>query len=86
MSVLKRKRLSKIGIVFGIVAFLMLFVIPFFIKSNDKLCAGIYFGIFLTFTCLANVTMEKSNKPISLDEEREEKIRQVLSGNQKSLL
>jgi len=86
MSVLKRKRLSKMGIIFGTVAFLMLFVIPFFIKSNDKLYAGIYFGVFLTCTCLANVTMEKSNKPISLDEEREEKIRQVLSGNKKSLL
>lgn len=83
MSVLKRKRLSKMGIIFGTVAFLMLFVIPFFIKSNDKLYAGIYFGVFLTCTCLANVTMEKS---ISLDEEREEKIRQVLSGNKKSLL
>jgi hypothetical protein len=30
--------------------------------------------------------MEKSNKAPSLDEEREEKIRQVLSGNKKSLL
>lgn len=90
MSVLKRKRLSKIGIFFGIVAFLMLFVIPFFIikvpGTDNKLYAGIYFGVFLICTCLANVTMEKSNKPISLDEEREEKIRQVLGGNKKSLL
>lgn len=90
MSVLRRKRLSKIGTMFGVMAFLMLFVIPFFIikipGTDNKLYAGIYFGIFLIFTCLANVTMEKSNKPTSLDEEREEKIRQVLSGNKKGLL
>jgi hypothetical protein len=86
MSVLKRKILSRVGIFSGIVAFLMLFVIPFFIKSNDKLCASIYFCVFLSFTYVANVTMEKSNKAPSLDEEREEKIRQVLSGNKKSLL
>ena len=75
---LKRKILSRIGVVFGIVAFLMMFVIPFFIKSNDKMYAGIYFCVFLTCTCLANVTMEKSNKPITLEEEREEKIRQII--------
>ena len=90
MSVLKRKRLSKLGTVFGVMAFLMLFVIPFFIikvpGTDNKLYAGIYFGIFLTCTAIANVTMEKSNKPTSLDEEREEKIRQVLSGDKKSLL
>jgi hypothetical protein len=82
MSVLKRKRLSKIGVVFGVLAFLMLFVIPFFIikvpGTDNKLYAGIYFGIFLICTCVANITMEKSNKPISLEEEREEKIRQII--------
>ena len=82
MSVLKRKRLSKIGVVFGVTAFLMLFVIPFFIikvpGTDNKLYAGIYFGIFLICTCVANITMEKSNKPISLEEEREEKIRQII--------
>lgn len=75
---LNRKILSRIGIVAGIVAFLMMFVIPFFIKSNDKTFAGIYFGLFLSCTCIANVTMEKSNKPITLEEEREEKIRQII--------
>ena len=82
MSVLKRKRLSKIVVVFGVLAFLMLFVIPFFIikvpGTDNKLYAGIYFGIFLICTCVANITMEKSNKPISLEEEREEKIRQII--------
>ena len=82
MTVLKRKRLSKIGVVFGVLAFLMLFVIPFFIikvpGTDNKLYAGIYFGIFLICTCVANITMEKSNKPISLEEEREEKIRQII--------
>lgn len=75
---LKRKILSRISIVVGILAFLMMFVIPFFIKSNDKMYACIYFGFFLTCTFIANVTMEKSNRPISLDEEREEKIRQII--------
>ena len=75
---LKRKILNRIGVVFGILAFLMMFVIPFFIKSNNKMYASIYFCVFLTCTCLANVTMEKSNKPITLEEEREEKIRQII--------
>ena len=75
---LRRKILNRIGVVFGILAFLMMFVIPFFIKSNDKTFAGIYFGLFLSCTCIANVTMEKSNKPPSLEEEREEKIRQII--------
>lgn len=75
---LKRKILSRIGIVSGIVAFLMMFVIPFFIMSNDKMYAGIYFFFFLTCTCIANVTMEKSNKPVTLEEEREEKISQII--------
>jgi len=56
----------------------MMFVIPFFIKSNDKMYAGIYFFIFLACTVVANITMEKSNKPITLEEEREEKIRQII--------
>jgi hypothetical protein len=38
----------------------------------------IYFGFFLTCTFIANVTMEKANIPKSLDEEREEKIRQII--------
>lgn len=75
---LKRKILSRISIVVGILAFLMMFVIPFFIKSNDKMYAGIYFFIFLLFTVVANITIEKSNKPITLEEEREEKIRQII--------
>jgi preprotein translocase subunit SecG len=75
---LKRKILSRVGIVVGILAFLMMFVIPFFIKSNDKTYAGIYFVIFLICTAVANITMKKSSKPISLEEEREEKIRQII--------
>ena len=90
MSVLKRKRLGRIGMISGIIAFLMMFVIPFFIINipgmNNKTYAGIYFVIFLTLTFIGNFTMEKSQKPLSLDEEREEKIRQVLSGDKKSLL
>ena len=75
---LKRKILSRVGVVVGIISFLMMFVIPFFIKSNDKMYAGIYFFIFLLCTAVANITMKKSSKPISLEEEREEKIRQII--------
>lgn len=75
---LKRKILSRISIVAGILAFLMMFIIPFFIKSNNKMYACIYFVFFLTCTFIANVTMEKANRPTSLDEEREEKIRQII--------
>lgn len=82
MSVLKRKVLSKIGVISGIIALLMLFVIPFILikipETDNKLFAGIYFVIFLVCTAVANVTMEKSSKPITLDEEREEKIRKII--------
>jgi hypothetical protein len=68
--------------IFGILAFLMMFVIPFILikipGTDNKLWAGIYFVIFLVCTAVANITMEKSDKPISLDEEREEKIRQII--------
>jgi len=75
---LKRKILSRVGVVVGIIAFLMMFVIPFFIKSNDKILAGVYFVLFLTCTGVANITLEKSGKPVTLEEEREEKIRQII--------
>jgi Ca2+/Na+ antiporter len=75
---LKRKILGRVGVVVGIIAFLMMFVIPFFIKSNNKTYAGIYFVLFLICTAVANVTMKKSSEPITLEEEREEKIRQII--------
>lgn len=75
---LKRKILGRVGVVVGIIAFLMMFVIPFFIKSNNKTYAGIYFVLFLICTAVANVTMKKSSEPINLEEEREEKIRQII--------
>jgi hypothetical protein len=40
--------------------------------------AGIYFCLFLVCTAVANVTMKKSSEPITLEEEREEKIRQII--------
>lgn len=82
MSVLKRKILSRVGTIFGILAFLMLFVIPFVLikmpGTDNKIFAGIYFGIFLVCTAVANITFEKSGKPVTLEEEREEKIRQII--------
>jgi hypothetical protein len=40
--------------------------------------AGIYFFLFLICTAVANITMKESAKPITLEEEREEKIRQII--------
>lgn len=81
MLVLKRKILSRIGTIAGIISFLMLFVMPFIIVkipgTDNKLCGVIYFIIFLICTAVANISFEKSAKPVSLDEEREEKIRQI---------
>jgi len=75
-----RNRFGRIGIIFGITAVLMLFVIPIILSiyfseiSNNKTFSTIYFIIFLTFTAIGNITLEKSNSPMT----RDEKIDQVL--------
>lgn len=83
MSALKRRKiLGRIGVVFGIIALLMLFVVPFFIPQeigNDKTYAAIFFVSFLIFMFIGNITMEKSSKPLSLEEERDEKISQIIN-------
>ena len=80
---LKRKILSKVGIIFSIISILMLFVIPFVLikipGTDNKLFAVIYFCIFLVSTAIANIFFEKSDKPVTLDELREEKLNQLLS-------
>jgi len=70
----------KLVIIFGIIATLMLFVIPFFLPKeveNNKTFATIYFIIFLSFVGWSNYTGEKIEK-MSIDEKRDEKIKELL--------
>jgi len=62
-----------LGIIFGTVAFLMLFVIPFFIPekyANDNMIVTIYFIVFLILIALGNIFMGSNNqqKEKSVDE------------------
>ena len=78
---LKRKRLNIISLVLGILSVLMIFVFPFFIPDswlNSKYMGGIYFITFLTFLAIANRAGELTNKPLTPDEKRDEKIEQIL--------
>ena len=70
----------KLVIIFGIIATLMLFVIPFFLPKeveNNKTFVTIYFIIFLSFVGWSNYTGEKIEK-MSIDEKRDEKIKELL--------
>jgi len=73
----KRKKLSIIGIITGGIAILMIFVIPFFIPRSLDDYAWIYFITFLTLVGVGNITMEKSQRPLSLKEERKEKLKDI---------
>lgn len=74
-----KRRMGNIGIVFGIIATLMLFVGPIIIEvffdkyKNDKTIATIYFITFLIFTYIANSLGDKSNRIGTTQEEREDK-------------
>lgn len=74
-----KRRIGNIGIVFGIIATLMLFVGPIIIEvffdkyKNDKTIATIYFITFLIFTYIANSLGDKSNRIGTTQEEREDK-------------
>ena len=76
----KRKYLNIVAIVIGITSILMLFVIPFFIPKeiDTKIIARIYFIIFLLFLGISNKAIKVSNKPLTLDEERDQKIKKIL--------
>lgn len=70
----------KLVITFGIIATLMLFVVPFFLPKeveNNKTFTTIYFIIFLSFVGWSNYTGEKIEK-MSIDEKRDEKIKELL--------
>lgn len=81
MSMLKRKRLNIISLALGIVSMLMVFVLPFFIPKewDTKFFAGIYMLVFLTFLGIANKAGELTNKPLTPEEKRDEKIDQILN-------
>lgn len=76
--------MGNIGIVFGIIATLMLFVGPIIIEvffdkyKNDKTIATIYFITFLIFTYIANSLGDKSNRIGATQEEREDKLKEIL--------
>jgi hypothetical protein len=77
----KRKLLNIVSLVLGILSILMIFVFPFFIPNewaNSKYIGGIYFITFLTFLAIANRAGELTNKPLTPDEKRDEKIDQIL--------
>jgi len=76
----KRKYLNIVALVIGITSILMLFVIPFFIPKeiDTKIIARIYFIIFLLFLGISNKAIKVSNKPLTLDEERDQKIKKIL--------
>ena len=79
-----KRKLGNIGICFGITSMLMLFVGPFIIEgffkeySNDKVFGTIYFITFLVFTYIGNVLGEKSNTIGTIEDEREDKLKELL--------
>lgn len=84
-----KRRIGNIGIVFGIIATLMLFVGPIIIEvffdkyKNDKTIATIYFITFLIFTYIANSLGDKSNRIGTTQEEREDKLKEILGTRDK---
>lgn len=76
--------MGNIGMVFGLLATLMMFVGPFVIEvffeeyKNDRTIATVYFITFLSFVYIANVLGEKSNKVGTLQEERDDKLKELL--------
>jgi accessory gene regulator protein AgrB len=71
---------SKLTIVTGITAILMMFVIPFFLPNtiaNNKTFVWIYFIAFFTLVGWSNYTNEKIEN-MSVEEKREEKLKEIL--------
>lgn len=71
---------SKLTLVTGITAILMLFVIPFFLPTsllNNITFIWIYFILFFTLMGWSNYTNEKLEN-MTLEEKREEKLQEIL--------
>jgi accessory gene regulator protein AgrB len=74
------KTKSKLTLVTGITALLMMFVLPLFLPdsiTNNKIYTLIYFIVFLSLVGWSNYTNEKIHK-MSLEEKREEKLKEIL--------
>lgn len=82
---MSKRTLFIIGSISGTIAMLMLFVIPivgiYFLPDyfNDKELALPYFITFLILVATGNITLEKSQKDRTTQEERDEKINSVLN-------
>jgi FtsH-binding integral membrane protein len=71
---------SKITIVTGIIALLMMFVVPLFLPNsiaNNTTFVWIYFILFFSLVGWSNYTNEKIEK-MSVEEKREEKLKEIL--------
>jgi FtsH-binding integral membrane protein len=74
------KTKSKLTLVTGITALLMMFVVPFFLPNsicNNKTYTWIYFIVFLSLVGWSNYTSEKIDN-MSVEEKREEKLKEIL--------
>lgn len=79
---LKRKRLNIIALILGTLSVLMIFVLPFFIPNewlNSKTFGTVYFITFLVFLGFSNKAGEITNRPLTPEEKRDEKIDQILN-------
>jgi hypothetical protein len=82
---MSKRKLSIIGSISGLSAMLMLFVLPLiginFLPDlfNNTQFGVIYFILFLLLTLVGNITLEKSQKDKTTQEERDEKINSVLN-------
>jgi hypothetical protein len=59
----------------------MIFVFPFFIPNewgNSKIFGTVYFITFLLFLGVSNKAGEITNRPLTPEEKRDEKIDQIL--------
>lgn len=80
------KTKSKITIFTGIIAMLMMFVVPFFIPNsiaNNKTFIWIYFIIFFSLVGWSNYTNDKIEN-MSVEEKREDKLKQILSNDKRT--
>ena len=73
-----RKTLTTIGLIVGIIAILMCFVIPFFLSKSMNDFSMFYFITFLVFVGVGNYTLEKSLNPFTLMETRVLKLKRIL--------
>lgn len=74
------KTKSKLTLVTGITALLMMFVVPFFLPNsitNNTTFVWIYFILFFTLVGWSNYTNEKIDN-MSVEEKREEKLKEIL--------